>query len=209
MADDGTPVFTVKCTLPRITDAGTSPASIAINEYFDQLAARAFGEATDLAPEAIDAYNSMGGEFFPWSEELTGEVVWQSEKYVSTKTGNDNYFGGAHPNFLLYSASFRLTDGKLMALSDFFTIPGDEVIDLLAGLIYEQTSTILDETGTYLLYDCTEEMIRGTFLPEHYYLTEEGLVLYFQPYDIAPYAVGLPQFLIPYARLESVMQDLE
>ena len=173
------------------------------------MVAQKIGEAAALAPEAIDAYNTMGGEFFSWSEELTGEVVWQSEKYVSTTTANDYYFGGAHPNFLLTSACFSLSDGQLMALSDFFTIPEDEAIDLLIGLIYEQTSTIMDETGSYLLYDCSEEMIRSAFLPEHYYLNDEGLVLYFQPYDIAPYAVGLPQFLIPFTRLESVLRDLE
>jgi hypothetical protein len=209
LAGDSTAVLTVSCILPSIVNAGTDPAGEAINRYFSQLAKSTLDEAALLAPEAVGAYNSMGSDFFTWSEELTGEVVWQSDKFVSTTTTNNNYFGGAHPNSLLSSACFNLQTGQLLSLIDFFTIPEDKVIDLLVGLVYEQTSTIMDETGSYLLYDCTEETIRNTFLPEHYYLTGEGLVLYFQPYDIAPYTAGLPQFLIPYTSLGSVFRNPE
>ena len=37
------------------------------------------------------------------------------------------------------------------------------------------------------------------------YLTAEGLVIYYQPDTLAPYAAGLLEFILPYADLEDLL----
>lgn len=37
---------------------------------------------------------------------------------------------------------------------------------------------------------------RRLYLKDSFYLTQDGVVLYFQQYDIAPYAAGFPEFMI-------------
>ena len=39
----------------------------------------------------------------------------------------------------------------------------------------------------------------------NYYLTDQGLVLFFQPYEIAPYSEGIVKIMVPYQELADVM----
>ncbi len=44
--------------------------------------------------------------------------------------------------------------------------------------------------GTGAYFDNYRELVPQTFNPAQFYLTPEGLTVYFQQYDIAPYASG-------------------
>ena len=41
---------------------------------------------------------------------------------------------------------------------------------------------------------------KKTFHPQNFYLTSEGVVVFFALYDIAPHSTGIPTFLIPYSQ---------
>ena len=43
--------------------------------------------------------------------------------------------------------------------------------------------------------------LRRRFNSQNYYLTQEGLTVFFPMYAIAPSAEGIPAFTIPYAQL--------
>jgi hypothetical protein len=43
-----------------------------------------------------------------------------------------------------------------------------------------------------------EKLIVQTFNENSFYATNEGIVIYYQQYDIAPYSSGIREFLIPY-----------
>ncbi|HWQ73960.1 MAG TPA: RsiV family protein, partial [Syntrophomonas sp.] len=45
-----------------------------------------------------------------------------------------------------------------------------------------------------------EELVEQTFDVNNFYCTPQGVVVYFQQYDIAPYASGIREFLLPYNR---------
>jgi hypothetical protein len=42
--------------------------------------------------------------------------------------------------------------------------------------------------------------LRRCFDPQHYYLTEQGLVVFYPMYALAPASEGIPTFLIPYGQ---------
>jgi hypothetical protein len=42
------------------------------------------------------------------------------------------------------------------------------------------------------------QLVNENLKVNNFYLTKEGVVIYFQQYDIAPYSSGLPTFVIPY-----------
>ena len=46
-------------------------------------------------------------------------------------------------------------------------------------------------------FDDYAKLIQNTFNPDSFYLFPGGVVIYFQQYDIAPYATGLPEFVLP------------
>ena len=43
-----------------------------------------------------------------------------------------------------------------------------------------------------------KELINKTFNPNSFYCTPEGISVYYQQYDIAPYSSGIREFLMPY-----------
>ena len=38
------------------------------------------------------------------------------------------------------------------------------------------------------------------FHPGNFFLVPDGIIIYYQQYDIAPYAAGIPEFLIPFSQ---------
>lgn len=130
------------------------------------------------------------------------------ESYVDyTVTYNDNgilslyfdryeYTAGAHGSTLRQSDSWALKRGRRLRLSDFYPMDKnyrEEVISLiLVDIEGNKRKADMDYFEDY------ESLVRENFKADQFYLTEEGIVIYFQQYDIAPYAYGLPTFLIPY-----------
>jgi len=50
-----------------------------------------------------------------------------------------------------------------------------------------------------IYFDDYEKNVANYFNPKSFYLVPDGIVIYFQQYEIAPYASGIPQFTIPYS----------
>ena len=94
------------------------------------------------------------------------------------------------------SQTFYTRSGTLIPLSAYFP-PGvdyektleDEVIRLIARM------TAAGRGGYFENYP---ELVRKYFKPENYYLVPGGIAVYFQLYEIAPYAFGIPVFQIPF-----------
>lgn len=64
-------------------------------------------------------------------------------------------------------------------------------------LLSEINTQIQTEPDFY--FENAGELAEKTFRADRFYCTPEGIVIYYQQYDIAPYASGIPEFLIPYS----------
>ena len=53
-------------------------------------------------------------------------------------------------------------------------------------------------SGNNIYFENYEQLTAKTFQPESFYLTPDGLAIYYQQYDIAPYSSGIPVFIINY-----------
>jgi len=63
-------------------------------------------------------------------------------------------------------------------------------------ILKEINRQILDNKEIYFEDACN--LVLETFNPDSFYLVPEGIVIYFQQYDIAPYSSGIRTFLIKY-----------
>jgi tetratricopeptide (TPR) repeat protein len=77
-----------------------------------------------------------------------------------------------------------LNKGRIFQLKDLFK-PGSNYVQTLSDYIRKQIKE--NPEYSYIKAD------------QPFYVTEEALVLYFFPYEIASYAAGFPMFKIPYA----------
>ena len=81
-----------------------------------------------------------------------------------------------------------------MSFSDCFT-------DAAAGR--ERVLDLLAAKGADAGY--SREALEAELNDAYFYLTEEGLVIYYQPDTLAPYAAGLLEFTLPYADLQDLL----
>ena len=51
-----------------------------------------------------------------------------------------------------------------------------------------------------MYFDDYFHLVRENFKPNNFYLVDEGIVIYYDLYDIAPYAAGIRTFLIPFRK---------
>ncbi len=124
------------------------------------------------------------------------EVTYNQNCTLSLYFDQYEYTGGAHGITTRSSDTWNLQKSRRMELNDLFIVSLDTrayVISNIERQIEEQIAA-----GDDLYFDDYTQLVRKYFKPNNFYLTEEGAVFYFQHYDIAPYAAGIRNFLIPY-----------
>ena len=114
--------------------------------------------------------------------------------------------GGAHGSTLRRSDTWDLLECRSMSVTDY-------ILDTryYREFLKEEIINIIEESKArdqFIYFEEYEILIKGTFNEDNFYLlssnTENGisnggLVIYFQQYDIAPYVSGIPTFLIPFS----------
>ncbi len=200
LAADNTVVLTLNCHFPHLTPE-SNPIAIEINSYYDQQTEAIDEAAVNLATEASTAYEANSSFFMAWSEEHTSDVVWTHDMYASIVTLISINSGGAHPATSQRAEVFDLQTGWLTPMTHFFTIDEDGIIWLIADIVIDMAMG--DGIAT------TPEALRANLYLDNYYLTDDGMVVFYQPYDIAPGAYGVPQFTIPYVQFAGNSQNID
>lgn len=126
-----------------------------------------------------------------------------AEKYVTYTDCHESYEGGAHGIGYDSGVTFRKSDGMLISQCLFNDKVASEDFRqlLVAGLIRyfnnygEEEIDSEEKLSEYLLTDTKDLRLPEWPFP---YLTRNGVVVCYSPYDIAPYSVGKPTFTIPY-----------
>lgn len=158
--------------------------------------------STTLYENAVETYQYAQQEGFPFNPFGAGlyyKVTYNQDCYLSMYRDQYEYTGGAHPNTLRYSDTWNLRTGTTVPLSSFFP-PGFNYQQFLTALIIRQADKVMAEEQIY--FGDYRKLIVERFNPKSYYLSPCGLVIYYQQYDIAPYATGIVEFTIPYSVLK-------
>lgn len=157
-------------------------------------------ERSDSVPSASDKCRILAKSVNAHSIGFTNHyIVYKIEEY------EDN--GGAHPVFANTFLNYNIKRNKVMTFDDFFSRGNEELmLDVLKAtlcdMFYARSLTELAERSGIF----TDQI----FLSHNIYISDSNIVFYYNPYDIAPWAVGsisvvvpeydLDQFLTPEAR---------
>ena len=103
-----------------------------------------------------------------------------------------NYsFGAAHGMPTEVYAHVDLTCGRFYELKDLFKQSSD-FVEILSEIIRKAIEDGGVDSGIWL------DQYKGIKENQPFYISQDGLNIYFTPYEIAPYAHGFPTFKIPY-----------
>lgn len=90
----------------------------------------------------------------------------------------------------LYTYNIDLLNGSYISLKSLFN-PGVDYISLLSNYINDE----IKKTPELFYPDTTVEIPDS----QAFYITDKGIILYFEVEEIAPKEAGIPKFLIPYS----------
>lgn len=168
----------------------------AINRYYERSALnyRNYAE-TELYDMAVEEYKSAIENGYPvrvFEVMQVFEVTFNMACIISLYFDRYVYTGGAHGITARTSQTWDLQRGTEVTLERLYRCNVDMKRYLLR-LIEEQ---IREEPDIY--FDDYRQLIDEYFREENFYCEPQGIVIYYQLYEIAPYASGIRTFLIPY-----------
>lgn len=128
-------------------------------------------------------------------------AVWPAAKgrLASVKLQVMVYTGGAHPNNWPVTWVFDLTDGEPLALDEIFKDPNTALQDIA----HRVRTTLSHSLGEMLLPDMLNDGTTAVAANyADYIMNDEGMVFFFAPYQVAPYAAGQQVVTIPWKGLK-------
>jgi hypothetical protein len=132
------------------------------------------------------------------------DVEILSDRYIAINMSGYWYGGGAHGMPLRDQLLFDLETGKQMTVEDFYTGSEEDFRRLVAEKTKEDYLSYKNG-GPYFAEDADEAYEDAynycTLTGGTTEFTSEGMIYYFTPYALGPYAAGFIDILIPYEDL--------
>ena len=148
-----------------------------------------------LFDEAVQLYYDSIENGFPihvFEAQLVYDVTYLCSCIISVYFDQYQYTGGAHGNTIRTSQTWNLKSCGLIELPKLVRCPPDYKSYILTAV----EDQIEKEPDIY--FENYVELITETFNENSFFCASEGIVVYYQQYDIAPYSSGIREFLIPY-----------
>lgn len=178
---------------------GVTAQQLAVCQTFNDAAANLGVWDIDIEEEGRTIYEmrkESGDEMPPVGREITVSEIYRNGSLLSVLEGDYAYLGGAHPDYGLRAWNYDLGGGRFFDLMDLTDRPA-ELRETIAYEIAAQIAASEIREGYY------EDWFDRLLAKESFEACfgAEGMTVFFQEYDIAPHAVGVPAFMIPYSSI--------
>ena len=193
--EDGLPLLHADAFLPRIDGRG----SRRFNRYYDACGA-AFENwcRHKIFPQVQLLYRQALNNAAPlpqWQATLKTAVTFHKSDILSLYT-ETTLSGTPQRTVLRRADTWDLRRSLPVSVAEFFpsrTPWRSSLLRKVAEQIRQQ-----EAQGIALYNPHWNQQLRRAFRPQHFYLSEQGLCLFFPACTIAPAAEGIPTFCLPY-----------
>lgn len=183
----------VKVMLKRRIDAGVSMSNPEAEGQSMQEIGQGF--VSDFEDFVTEMPEGVGG--WHYSADVAVEVL--SDTLLSLSVQEEYYTGGAHGGYGNYFINVNPTTGADVTLDNVLKSGYNEPLRNLGEKIFRTVREIPD---TASLNENYFEFPDDQFeLNQNYGFKKEGIVFFYNSYEIAPYAAGPTEVLIPYDEL--------
>ncbi|MBE5962164.1 MAG: DUF3298 and DUF4163 domain-containing protein [Lachnospiraceae bacterium] len=210
-SDQGEIILKVDYEYPQIInpmkDVGIENVNKELKAYAMERYESNMKDASQLTEEFLKNVNRSGNanrsSLLPFTMDLRYETTLDIPELVSFLWEESNYFGGAHPDTKWNGVVYDLRNGKKLEAGDILSIPEEQIKQYIAQAFQEKAKA---ETGMFF----PEEVEKLSLLQFKYYfyLREEGMIFFLDPYQIAPYVAGRVEVILPYEKSEYYRPDI-
>lgn len=201
---DQTDILTLEISYPKIHLINNPFVQNRINATYQREVDDFYKYATKtLRKDAIENYHYTKNNdfpFHPYEAVMNYEITQNENCILSTFFDQYEFTGGAHGNTIRFSNNWDLQTGALIKLYNLFPI-GAPYRQLVVSNIILIADKQMKE-NPYIYFEDYRELIIKYFNANNFNLTPTGISVYYQQYEIGPYASGIIVFDIPYEQLE-------
>lgn len=210
-ADGQQAILYYDCQTPVVSGTNAQPINAVLRQLYEDFMTGAGGEGN---PVSVRDYEELARRDSSWRMQEGMEVVpFGLSREVSVARGDESvvsflfdeyyYTGGAHGTAVRKGISFR-SDGSQLHFSDLSSDPEGLKRFCVEQMVAQSRSA---EYAQYSFHYDYQLVLPNLVRDGNWYLSDEGLVIAANPYDIAPYAFGRIEFTVDYEQLASLVYD--
>lgn len=201
-----TETLSIDMRYPTISESFPGAPSINgdIERELDKLVSQFKQEASSTSTDLVDLPSTVksyvqGGYTVEYENERLISLLFKAEWYMR---------GAAHPYHTVHTYIFDKKLGRLVTLQDMF-MPSSGYLAYLSTYAYNDLLRQSKEGDKGFTHD--EETVKeGTEAAlenfKHVLPVRNGLMFYFDEYQVAPYAAGPQQVVVPYEKLKQYVE---
>lgn len=197
-------------TLPKdgsfVADANGSVESM-VNAYVRSYVMQYLNEGHDAIGqhESDLAKTEAASTWMNYVENVVGDILYNADGIISYQVVTDSYTGGAHGNKTVDNGVFDLNTLQQLSIANVFndaTLP-DLHAALRNKLVVQNGYTTIDELAEKGQFTAPNEIVAT----DNFYVNEEGITWTYDPYEIAPYSVGVVQITLSWDEVLPFLMD--
>ena len=194
--------YEIKVNYPQLKGMSNEDAQVKINSYIEYFITQSIKDSKNemkdwQIPDELDFNSSF--EFNYGVDNLNNDVF-------SIRIENFSYYAGAaHPSTYISSMNFNLTNGEYINFSELFRSDSDYLQYISDFCIFD-----LKRSGRENEIEFDDEWLNTGAGPieenfKSYNITEKGLIITFNDYQVGPYVIGQQEVLIPYEKITNIV----
>jgi hypothetical protein len=190
---------------------GNSELSKTINFQIEEGIISTLSEATkktnlnsvlaDFDKEYVDFKTDFPESSDPrWELFIETEKIYQSEAIITIAISTYEFQGGAHGNDKIVILNLDAKTGKVLNHNDIINI--NDKFNSIAEKHFKNSLAQSDSQSTIQDYFFGKSFK----LPENMGFSEDGLILLYNTYEVASYAQGYTEFVIPFEEIDELLK---
>ena len=190
------PVFTYHIAYPSFSTTCVLSAAQTANIYYMQLAENTEQYCrTVLYPQAVESARYITSNHPPFNRytlDMNYQITYNSGCITSLYMDTYTYMGGAHQELERNSDTWDFSTGRQLHLDDISALTPAALNGLQTSVERQIAERLKESPGSY--FEDYPYLLRNKFNQNHFILRPGYIVIYYQQYEIAPYATGIPEF---------------
>lgn len=190
------PVFTYHIAYPSFSTTCVLSAAQTANIYYMQLAENTEQYCrTVLYPQAVESARYITSNhplFNRYTLDMNYQITYNSGCITSLYMDTYTYMGGAHQELERISDTWDFSTGRQLHLDDISALTPAALNGLQTSVERQIAERLKESPGSY--FEDYPYLLRNKFNQNHFFLRPGYIVIYYQQYEIAPYATGIPEF---------------
>ncbi|WP_424003326.1 DUF3298 and DUF4163 domain-containing protein [Maribacter sp. IgM3_T14_3] len=197
------PEATGKTKLSKTINSALEGEIIALLNFDEESNAQNLEEAKEAF---VYDYEELTGKFpeesMPWEATIEGTITFENKDIITIKLESYIYTGGAHGYGTNRFLNFDKLNGVELYQEDLFK--NLDEFKIFAEALFRKQENIPAEgsiNNTGFMFES-----ESFYLPDNLGYTENGLLLFYEPYEIASFADGPISLTIPYTEANTFLK---